>query len=62
MNPTTPGPDPLLARLDAAIDGLKAIRARRWLDQYPPGHPERPADPPDYVREYERRRQQEEPK
>jgi hypothetical protein len=55
MNPTTPGPDPLLARLDAVIDGLKAIRARRWLDQYPPGHSERP-NPPDYVREYERRR------
>ena len=59
MDSTTPGADPMDLRehLDAVIDELKAIRARRWLDQYPPGHPERPADPPDYVREYERRQE-----
>jgi hypothetical protein len=45
----------MLARLDAAIDELKALRARRWLDQYPPGHPERPTQLPDFVRDYERR-------
>lgn len=57
MNPTpeTPTPEPMLARLDAAIDELKALRARRWLDQYPPGHPERPTQLPDFVRDYERR-------
>ena len=57
MNPTpeTPTPEPMLARLDAAIDELKALRARRWLDQYPPGHPERHGPVPDFVRDYERR-------
>lgn len=47
-----------LLRIDAVISELKAIRARRWLDQYPPGHPERPNDPPDYVLEYERQNPQ----
>lgn len=56
MNPETPAPEnPMLARLVAVIDELKAIRARRWLEQYPPGHPERHGPVPDFVRDYERK-------
>lgn len=44
--------DLMLARLDRVIADLEAIRAQRWLDQYPPGHPERPAKAPEYVERY----------
>ena len=40
-----------IAALDRIIAQLQAIRAERWLQQWPSGHPERP-NPPLFVTEY----------
>lgn len=45
-----------IARLDALIASVRAMRAERWLREWPAGHPERPNREPDYVIEYLNRR------
>lgn len=40
------------ARVAGMILEVKRIRAIRWLNQWPDGHPERPAILPDFVRDH----------
>lgn len=37
--------DEAIQRLDHLILQLKAMRAERWLSEWPPGHPEQPTKP-----------------
>lgn len=46
---TVPG---LIARLDKLNHDLLAIRAERWLHEWPEGHADRPKRMPNYVRKY----------
>lgn len=44
-------PSPI-QRLDRLIRDVRAIRAERWLREWPNGHPDRPKAQPDFVRQY----------
>lgn len=41
--------DEAIAALDRLIASVKAIRAERWLAEWPSKHPERPKPPPHVV-------------
>lgn len=42
----------LIQRVNRMIRDVRAIRAERWLAEWPLGNTERPRNLPDYVREY----------
>ncbi len=46
---TVPG---LIARLDKLNHDLLAIRAERWLHEWPEGHADRPKRMPGFVKKY----------